>query len=1288
MQRTATRSRAWTPAHTRACLVAGLAAVLVGVSSTPSPAAGSSLYAGAVMQDGPRAYWRLGETSGTSALSETGTNTGTYQGGALLGQPGALLNDPNRAVALDGTNDTVQVPHSSNLAPAGALTLEAWVKPSRLPTGSKVMAVMRKGSQYQLVLLSSGRVRLSVTTGSSARVVTSPTNVVPAGSWSHVVGTWSGSSVAVWVGGVKRAEASAPGALASGTAALYLGSSSGTGDRLAGVLDEVAIYGSALSPARIVAHRDASKAPPPDTTAPVVTLTQPAPGSSTEDTTPAFGGTAGTDAGDAAAVNVSVYSGPSASGSPLQTLTAPVSGGSWTVDASPALAYGDYTVQARQTDSAGNAGTSAAVTFAVKAPPPPPPVGYRGAVLADQPSAYWRHGEASGTVAIDEAGASPGSYRNGVTLGRPGALGDDANTAAQLDGADDTVRVLSLPSLGGTFGVAFEAWVRPTYLPASTATIVRKDGQYLLRLMADGSLRLRLWKGGTASEIITGAGVAPAGAWRHVAFSYDGTTMRLFVDGAERASGALAGPVDMTASNLTLGSSSESYDWLAATLDEVAVYDHPLSAERIRAHVDAAARPASDGDAPLVTLTAPADGSTTTDATPALAGGAGTAAGDSASVTISIYSGGLATGTPVQTLTATPSGGSWARDADALTPGTYTAQATQLDSAGNVGVSRAATFTVVAPPVPVGYRAAVLADAPRAYWRLDETSGTSAADQTGAHPGAYRNGAALGQPGALAGEASPAVGLDGLNDSVRVSDGGGGGSASGMAVEAWVRPTGVPVGSASIARKDGQYLLRLSANGTLTFRLWKGGTAYEAASAPATAPQGDWTHVVGSWDGSEMRLYADAVQVASRALLSPADVTTTGLSLGSSFDSYDWLTGLLDEVAVYDAALPPARIQAHFDAAGGGADVSAPNVTLPAPAAGSTMDSLPNFGGHAGRMSGDLAEVTVKVYAGSAPGGAPALTLAALRSSSGTFSVRAGVPLADGTYTAQAEQMDAAGNVGRSAPTTFAVAAGDPVILAAGDIAGCDTTGDEATAALLDRLPGTVTTLGEHAYEENTEADFANCYDPTWGRHKARTIPTVGGHEYLTPGAAPYFAYFGSKAGDPAKGYYSYDLGSWHVVSINSRCIAVGGCEAGSVMEQWLRQDLLDHPSACTVAMMHEPRFSSGSVHGGSFDNEDLFQALYEAGVEMVLSGDDHLYERFAPQATYGLADPLGVRQFVVGTGGRSHYAFGPTQPNSEAQNNDAFGVLKLTLHPGSYDWSFVPEAGKSFTDSGSAACH
>jgi hypothetical protein len=1266
----------------RALVGITLAAALLAVSSAPSPAAGGSVYATAVMQDAPRAYWRLGESSGTAALSETGTGNGTYQGGVLLNQPGALLADPNRAVGLDGTNDTVQVAHSASLVPTSGLTLEIWVKPSRLPNGSNAMTLIRKGSQYHVDLLSNGRVRLGLAT--SSKEVTTARGTVATGRWVHVVGTWSGSSLAVWVDGTKRAESSiSSGPLASGTAPLYLGSSSGTSDRLAGLIDEAAVYGSVLPAARIAAHRNAAIAPPPppDTTPPAVTLTQPASGASTSDTTPTFAGTGGTAAGDAATLSVAVYAGASASGTPVQTLSAPVSSGSWTVDASPALAPGTYTAQARQSDSSGNVGLTAAVTFTVLAPPT-----YRATVLADQPGAYWRQGEASGTVAADELGTAPGIYRNGVALGQAGALGGDSDTAAQLDGVNDTVRVPNQPSLGGAAGVSFEAWVKPAQLPADTATIARKESQYMLRLNADGALRLRLWKGGVPNEVATPAGAVPAGAWRHVAFSYDGVTARLFVDGVERASGALAAPVDVSAADLYLGSSLESYDWLEATVDEVAVYDHAVSAARFKAHVDAAARPQGDTLPPLVTLTTPADGSTTTDGTPALAGAAGTASGDSDTVTVSVYAGAAATGTPVQTLTATRTAGAWTRDAGQLAVGTYTARARQLDAAGNVGVSRAVRFTVVAPPT--AYKQAVLADSPGAYWRLDEASGSTAVDQIGAHPGTYRNGPALGRPGALAGDTSTSVALDGLDDSIRVGDGGGSGGATGMAVEAWVRPTTMPLSTATIARKDLQYLVRLGSDGSLTFRLWKGGATYDLVSSPAVAPKGDWTHVVATWDGATMSLYADATLVASRALAAPADVVTASLSLGASFDSYDWLAGQLDEVAVYDAALPAARVQAHFDAAGGGADVIAPVLNLLTPAAGSAMDSLPNFGGHAGRVSGDSAGIAVKVYAGATPTGTPVRTVTAQRTSSGTFSVRVETPLPDGTYTAQAEQADAAGNLGRSAPTTFSAAAGDPVILAAGDIAGCDSTGDEATAALLDRLPGTVTTLGEHAYELGSDEEFANCYDPTWGRHKARTAPTVGGHEYLSPNAAPYFSYFGAPAGDPAKGYFSYSLGSWHVVSLNTSCSAVGGCEAGSPMEQWLRQDLLAHPSACTVAMMHEPRFSSGAVHGGSFENEDLFQALYEAGVDVVLSGDDHLYERFAPQSTYGLADPLGVRQFVVGTGGRSHYAFGTIQPNSEARNNDSFGVLKMTLHPGSYDWDFVAEAGRTFADTGSAPCH
>ena len=231
-------------------------------------------------------------------------------------------------------------------------------------------------------------------------------------------------------------------------------------------------------------------------------------------------------------------------------------------------------------------------------------------------------------------------------------------------------------------------------------------------------------------------------------------------------------------------------------------------------------------------------------------------------------------------------------------------------------------------------------------------------------------------------------------------------------------------------------------------------------------------------------------------------------------------------------------------------------------------------------------------------------------------------------------------------------------------------------------------TLGDTVYEDGTPAEYANCYSPSWGRHKGRTRPAVGDHEYRTPGAAGYFGYFGAAAGEPGKGYYSYDLGSWHVVVLNSGCSQVS-CSAGSAQEQWLRADLAARNQACTVAYWHNPLFTSGSVHRPTVAVRPLFQALYEAGAEIVLGGDNHNYERFAPQDPNGNADPTrGIRHFVVGTGGVGHYTFGPIQPNSEVRNDDTFGVLKLTLHPGSYEWEFVPEAGRTFTDSGTGTCH
>ena len=265
----------------------------------------------------------------------------------------------------------------------------------------------------------------------------------------------------------------------------------------------------------------------------------------------------------------------------------------------------------------------------------------------------------------------------------------------------------------------------------------------------------------------------------------------------------------------------------------------------------------------------------------------------------------------------------------------------------------------------------------------------------------------------------------------------------------------------------------------------------------------------------------------------------------------------------------------------------------------------------------------------------------------------------------------------------------DPVVVAAGDIAWCSSDRDEATAELLAARPAAaVITLGDNVYDRGRPAEFANCYGPSWGASKDRTRPAPGNHDYATAGAAGYFGYFGQAAGDPAKGYYSYDVGTWHVVALNSNCTAVS-CAAGKDQERWLRADLAASPSPCTLAYWHHPRFSSGRTHGSSTTVAPLWQALYDANADLVLSGHEHNYERFAPLDPSGQIDvERGIRSFVVGTGGRSHYDFGTPLTGSEVRESRTFGVLQLTLSPGRAGWTFVPVAGAAFTDSGSAVCH
>ncbi len=272
-------------------------------------------------------------------------------------------------------------------------------------------------------------------------------------------------------------------------------------------------------------------------------------------------------------------------------------------------------------------------------------------------------------------------------------------------------------------------------------------------------------------------------------------------------------------------------------------------------------------------------------------------------------------------------------------------------------------------------------------------------------------------------------------------------------------------------------------------------------------------------------------------------------------------------------------------------------------------------------------------------------------------------------------------------PSSSPTATTDAVLVGAGDIAICGRPGDEETAKLVEAIPGQVATFGDNSNDEGTAYQFANCYDPAWGRFKGRTRPAVGNHDYLTSNAVPYYTYFGAAAGTPGKGYYSYNLGAWHIVVINSMCSEAGGCGVGSPQERWLRADLAAHPTKCTLAYWHHPRFSSG-MQGNYTSMQPIWQALYDNHAEIVLNGHDHDYERFALQDPTGKADPVnGIREFVVGTGGAGYTKLSTTKANSEVRHTGTFGVIKFTLHPNSYDWQFIPVAGGTFTDSGTAAC-
>jgi acid phosphatase type 7 len=277
-------------------------------------------------------------------------------------------------------------------------------------------------------------------------------------------------------------------------------------------------------------------------------------------------------------------------------------------------------------------------------------------------------------------------------------------------------------------------------------------------------------------------------------------------------------------------------------------------------------------------------------------------------------------------------------------------------------------------------------------------------------------------------------------------------------------------------------------------------------------------------------------------------------------------------------------------------------------------------------------------------------------------------------------------------------------VAAAGDIACAPTdpsfNGGVGTAAACQQMATSsailaggydaVLPLGDTQYNAGTTPAFKASYRPSWGRVDAIAHPVVGNHEYGTPGAAQYFQYFGASAGTPGQGWYSYELGSWHVIALNANCTLIaGGCGTGSPEEIWLRSDLAAHPVQCTLAYWHQPLFTSGQ-QGPAVAMSTIWADLTSAGADLVLNGHEHDYERFAPQTASGRLDTAhGMAEIIVGTGGANHMSLHATRmPNSVTSDSTSFGFLDLTLSPGTYSWSFVPVAGGAFHDTGSAACH
>jgi concanavalin A-like lectin/glucanase superfamily protein len=848
----------------------------------PPPSQQTSAYGKAVQNDGPVSWWRLGEKSGSTAADAAGTNPGTYAGGVTLGSPSLLSADTgNTAVAFDGTSGRMAIPNSTPLQLASNFSLEAWIKPAAIPASGSFASVLTKAESYTLQF-NGPQLEFTVIQSGTRKRCKAPAGAIQVGGTYYVVGTYDGTTQRLYINGQQAASCALTGSATATTNALYVGAWSSSVEFFKGVIDEPAVYNKVLTPTQIANHYSTANAP---------TLTAPAGLTATAVSTSEIDlAWTNTSSGE---TNEVVDRSTDPSFSTVTSFTLPAGTTSYKDTGLPASSTYYYRVKATtSTSSSPYSPTMQATTLA--------PPSYAGTVLADHPVSYWRLDETSGTVAGDQTVANPGTIVNAI-LGVPGLIASDpSDTAMGFNGSSSDIRVGQAGTLNLSSALSIEGWIQPSSLPATGTrrAVLAKTGSYAIELNG-AQLEFTIVQLGARMALDAPAGVIVAGGRYYVVGTYDGATMRLYVNGAQVASRSLTGSADQTLSGLHIGSWDGASEFFNGTIDEPSIWSFALSPAQISAHY-AQAKPALAAPSGL---SANAASATRIDLT-----WSDNSSGETGQVlqrsADSSFSSPTSISLPVDAQSYSDTGLNGST--------TYWYRVKAITSTQSSGWSNTASATTSAPPA---YASVIAADNPVSWWRLDEPSGTTAADQKGINPGTYHAGTTLSAASLLPMDSDAATAFDGVKGYVSMPHTTSMDLTSGFSLEVWIKPNAIPASGIfnSVMTKPESYSLQF--NGPqLEFTIIQSGTRYRLKAPSGAIVAGNTYHVVATYDGTTRRLYVNGTQVSSSALTGGASVTTSGLYLGSWNGSQEFFNGTIDEPALYSTALTTTQVARHYQA--------------------------------------------------------------------------------------------------------------------------------------------------------------------------------------------------------------------------------------------------------------------------------------------------------------------------------------------------------------------------------------